>query len=70
MVWRYSFAESLVDKVLNHLPTSGGQISIKWVFLDVELRPNDQMMDILLNAIGPIVADDLDIGCGSAGSAS
>lgn len=61
MVWTHSFAERLIDKILNHLPGSRSQITIKWVVFNVKLGPDDQMVDVFLNAIRPVVADDFDI---------
>ena len=54
--------EDPVHIVIDILPRFRSQVICRWIVLEVELRPNDQVHDLLVDTVRPIIVEDLDVG--------
>lgn len=63
MVFRNMFAESLSYVVINLFPRFECQVVRDWIVFEIEFSPNNQMNDLFVYAVRPIVIQYLDIVC-------
>ena len=54
-------AESLLHILINLLSSLRRQVIRRWIILEVELGPNNEMNNLLIDTIWPIIVQDLDV---------
>ena len=61
MFGRYSAVEDLPDIVLNLPSCLGSQVIRCWIIFEVELRPDNEVNNLLVDAIWPVIVEYLEV---------
>lgn len=64
VLFRDNLPKSSVDISINVLTHCCRQLFGVWIIRKVKFCPDDKMYDPLINAVWPIVVQDLDVPCG------
>lgn len=53
--------KGLPHEVANLFPCLRCQIICSWVVFEIEFCPDDEVNDLRINAVGPVIVEDLDV---------